>query len=792
LSDGVVHPAGPTVDPGGPVARHEPALGAIAALAATGIVLEVALLRVLSALLAASWVAPVLGAALLGGGLGAAAVAARPALARRGAAAACAAAAAALAALLPLLWSGAVAAGAPAWALLPTVATFALAGASVAGTFARHRARAAVLYRADLAAAAAAAAGLPALLALAGTGVAAHAAGAGFAFAAVLLAPAAWRAPAAATALPAVLLAVATAVGLTEVDPDRTVAPKPLRALAAAGAVVERSVWDGTARTDLMRAPDGARYVFLDGGAGSLVPGPDPARWRGDVGALAFGVDAGAADGPRRALLIGTGGGLDVAQARAAGVADVTAIEVDAAAVDLVRALGAEAGDVYGAGTRVVVGDGRRELARLAARGEGPWDVITLAQVVLQAAEAQGAARTEQRLYTVEAFRAALTSLTPQGHLALKLYDEATLTRALVTALAALVDAGLAPDAGAAVDHVFVALDGRARPPVPLLVVRRTPFDLEAAVAAARAAEAGGWSLVVVPGLTSPPALADLAAGGLDLDGFAAAAGGDLDVRPTTDARPFFFSFAPGARPGERAAWALGAAALAAIAALALALRASHRAAADRGGGGGAARVVAAGALGTGFLLGELAALEIVRVAVGHPTWSLAAALAAVLLGGAAGAHLVVWRRGRRGAATSVAGAAGLAGLAAAALALVGPAWVALGAPWSPVAAGAAAAALVAAVATAWGLPFPLLLHGAHGPREVAALWAASGLGAVVAAAAAVLMAPTWGLPAIGWSAVAAYGIGVVAVRASSAQAAGAVARASAQASTSSSASGGA
>ncbi len=767
------------------------AVAAVAALAATGIVLEVALLRVLSALLAASWVAPVLGAALLGGGLGAAAVAARPALGARGPAAASAAAAAALAALLPIAWSAAVAAGSPAWGLLPTVATYALAGAALAGTFARHRARAAALYRADLAAAAAAAAALPALLALLGTGVAAHAAGVGFALAAALLAAPSWRTPAAAAGLPALLLAVATAVGVTEIDPDRTLAPKPLRALAEAGAVVERSVWDGTARTDLMIAPDGARYVFLDGGAGSLVPGSDPARWRGDVGALAFSVGQAPADEPRRALLIGTGGGLDVAQARAAGIADVTAIEVDAAAVELVRALGADAGDVYGAPTRVIVGDGRRELARLVARGEGPWDAITLAQVVLQAAEAQGVARTEQRLYTREAFAEALTALTPQGHLALKLYDEPTLTRALVTALAALVDAGLAPDAGAAVDHVFVALDGRARPPVPMLLVRRTPFDLEAALAAARTAEAGGWSLVVVPGLLTPPALGDLAAGTIDLGGFATVAGGDLDVRPTSDARPYFFAFAPGPRPGTAAAWALGAAALAAIAALAWAFRSRHAAGPASGATG---RVVVGGALGTGFLLAELAALELVRVAVGHPTWSLAAALAAVLIGGALGAHLVVRRRTAALAASRLPAAAALAGLGAAALAGFGPGWIALGAAWPTVAAGAAAALAAAVAAVLWGLPFPLVLHAAHGRREVAAVWAASGLGAVVAAAAAVLLAPAWGVPAIGWTAVAVYGFGFVVASgaARSAASAGGAGRASAQATTSSSASGGA
>lgn len=353
----------------------------------------------------------------------------------------------------------------------------------------------------------------------------------------------------------------------------------------------------------------------------------------------------------------------------------------------------------------------------------------------------------------------ALLALTPRGHLALKLYDEATLTRALVTALAALVDAGLAPDAGTAVDHVFVALDGRTRPPVPMLVVRRTPFDSDAALSAARAAEAGGWSLVVVPGLLAPSALGDLATGALDLDGFATIAGGDLDVRPTSDARPYFFAFAPGPRPGTTAAWALGAAALAAIAALAWALRTQRSEATPSGG---ARHVVVGGALGTGFLLAELAALELVRVAVGHPTWSLAIALAAVLIGGALGAHLVVRRRTAGVAAPLLPAAAALAGLGAAALAWMGPAWIALGAAWPTGAAGAAAALAVGVAATSWGLAFPLLLHAAHGRREVAAVWAASGLGAVVAAAAAVLLAPSWGVPAIGWTAVVVYAFGFV------------------------------
>ncbi len=757
---------------------------AVGALAATGIVLEIALVRVLSVLLGASWVAPVLGAALLGGGLGAALVAVRPGWARPSTAAAAAGGAALLAAVLPVVWTAAVAAQAPAWALLPTVVTYALAGLALSATLTRERWRVAALVRTDLAAAAGAAALTPLLLAWAGTGVVAHAVGLGFALAATLLAPVRWRPPAAATALPALLLALTVVAGGWEVDGQRRVAVKPVGAQVGAGAEVIDSVWDATARTDLLLTPDGARYLYLDGGAGSLVPGPDAERWQRDIGALAFRVGARPGEGGgagRRALLIGTGGGLDVAQARAAGLTDVVAVEVVGAAVRLVAELGERAGGVYAEPTRVVVGDGRRTLAALAARGEGPWDVITLAQVVLQAAEAGGAARTEQRLYTREAFGEALAALTPEGHLALKLYDEATLTRALTTALAALVDTGLAPDAAAALGHVFVALDTRAPTPVPLLLVRRSAFDPEAAIAAARTAEAGGWALVIVPGLLTPASLAGLAAGDDDLASFAASVS-DIDVTPTDDARPYFFDFTPGPPAGVGVAWWLAAAGVVGVGALAVERAYGRRDPARPAGQGrttaaagegraAAAAVIAAGALGTAFLSAELAALELARGALGHPTWSLAATLVAVLAGAALGAQTVARTQAAATARPpAVDRAALVAGLATVALLVVGPRWVALGVAWPVVGAALAAMVLIGLVAVTWGVPFPRLLHAVAAPGDVAAVWAASGAGAVVAAAWATAAAPTFGLPAIGVGAVVAYAVAAWAARRASAQ----------------------
>ncbi len=748
-------------------------MAAIAALSAGGMALEIGLTRLLSTLFVSSWVGPLLAAALLGLGLGAAGAAARPSWRSPGAVARAAAIApvAAVASVLALLAAGGL--GSPLWGLAPLVVAYAAIGLAVAALFARHAGAAARLYRVDLAAAAVAAALTPLALGRLGglTGSLA---------AAALLLIAAWalRRPGRPLALALGSAAVAavvlaTASGALRFDPASMGTPKPIRTQLARGAVVEATRWDALARTDLVRAPDGARMLFMDGGAGSIVPDPDPGRWWHDVGAFPFAV---APTG--RAFLIGSGGGLDVAQARAHGAGEVIAAEVNRASVDLVRTLGTAAGGVYDPPTEVRIGDGRRELAR----APGRFDVITLANVVTGAAELRGAALTENRVYTLEAFGAYLERLTPTGRLSLTLYDEATLTRALTTALEALVRGGWATDHAAATRHVFAVMDARASPPVPLLLLRPTPFARDEAIAAARVAEARGWSLLLVPDLLAPAALGELAAGAMTLDGLIAGSP-DLDLRPTTDDRPYFFAFEPGLPRDVRLAGAL---ALAVAAALLLVAPWVGRVLGRPGGPPGAAslagapasavpagaarRWLTAAALGAAFLATELHALQVVQRAAGHPAWSLSLTLGALLVGGAIGAG---WA-GRRADAPSVPGAtpipAGTAGVAVpAAVAsggvllwlLLAPALAAALDPWPPLAAGAVLAAALVALGVPMGMPFPRLL-AAWGTAEdtragVAAAWAASGVAAVTIGAGATWLGHALGTPAIGGAAAALY-----------------------------------
>lgn len=716
--------------------------------------LEIGLTRLLSTLFVSSWVGPLLAAALLGLGLGAAAAATRPSWRSPGAVALAAALApvAAAASVLALLAAGRL--GSPLWGLAPLVVAYAAIGLAVAGLFARHAGEAARLYRVDLAAAAVAAALTPLALGLLG-GLTGSLAAAGLLLVAAWALPRPGRSLALApgtVAVAAVVLAAAT--GVLRVDPASMGTPKPIRSQLARGAVIEATRWDALARTDLVRAPDGARYLFMDGGAGSIVPDPDPQRWWNDVGAFPFAVAP-----VERAFLIGSGGGLDVAQARAHGAREVTAVEVNRASVDLVRELGAAAGGVYDPPTVVRIGDGRRELAR----SDGRFDVITLANVVTGAAELRGAALTENRVYTLEAFTAYLGRLTPSGRLSLTLYDEATLTRALTTALAALVRGGWAADHAAATRHVFAVMDARPTPPVPLLLVRPTPFGRDEAIAAARVAEARGWSLLVVPDLLAPAALGELAAGALTLDGLIAASP-ELDLRPTTDDRPYFFAFEPGLPRDVRLAGAL---ALAVAGALLLAAAPVGRA---LGGPAGARRWLSASALGAAFLATELHALQVLQRAAGHPAWSLSLTLGALLVGGAIGAG---WAGRRAVGATSRAATAGVSVPATVAAGgvllwlLLAPAVAAALDPWPPLAAGALLAAALVAVGVPMGMPFPRLLAAwgaAGGPRPgdaghpgVAAAWAASGIAAVTVGAGATWLGHALGSPAIGATAVALY-----------------------------------
>lgn len=703
----------------------------VALMAAGGLLLELSLLRVLSALYAHSYVYVILSIALLGNGLGAAMAIVRPPQVLASWVIAAGAAAFLLAPLLP--W-----AAVRGWVwlvVLLALIPYMCVGAAVATAFWQASQQSAQLYWADLTGAALAALGVIPLLNRWGPLGGVVVAGCVLSMAGLALGGR-WLAGGGIIVGLALLSLVNERV---DIDYAR-MATKPISHQLNAGGEVVSTRWDSFARTDLVWRPDqGAYYVYIDGGAGSLIPPAGlPERWQQDISRFPL-----VADPPQRVFIIGPGGGLDIAlvQAFSETLPDVIAAELNAASIALTRELVEYAGELYSDAITIAVDEGRSALRR-----SGQFDLILLSQVVAQAAEARALALSENSVYTVEAFHDYLDHLTPEGQIALKLYDELTLTRAMFTAMQALRERGLS--SAAAAQHLLALLDTRASPPIPLLVVYRTPLTPEVAIQRARVAERLGLALLHVPGLWVQPPLQALMAGMVELEQLVAEAM-PLDVRPARDARPFFFHFERGVPQSLQ--WLIWGVALLSILLLTL-----SRLKGPWGAPPGLP--VTFSLLGIGFMTIEIVVLQHSRLFIGHPSLNLSVVLVTLLFGAGLGSALSAHVAPQR-----ILAAASTAALA---VALTFAIWLAV---WPPLSAmtlhfnlvmrAVVVAASVLPLALVLGMPFPLMLRwaGCRGRGAVAWGWALSGVMSVMGAVSATAIALLWGFAAVAGVGLASY-----------------------------------
>lgn len=715
-----------------------------ALLAGGGLLLEISLTRVLSLLYFNSYAYVVLSVAVLGLGLGAALAAWRKGLRQPGwlgSWAAFAGLAALLLAALTLLLSGG---GVRLLGLGFTALPFLFIGLGLSTVFSAQPQASHRLYWADLTGAGLGTfAALPLLNLLGGAG--------GLLAAGLLLASAALAfspretLPWLSVGFAAALLAGHGLTGWLEPDLLALGSPKPVAEQLRGGGRIEASEWDAFARSDLVYRPDqDAYYLYADGAAGSLVPSADASeRWRRDIGWFPF-----AADAPKSAFIVGPGGGLDLALAKAANVQTIVAAELNGSGVQLVRELESHAGDLYG-GVTLVIDEGRSALRRSEAR----FDLIFLSQVLTQTAEVRGYALSEASVYTVQAFEDYLDHLTPEGQLALKLYDELTLTRALLSAVRALEARGLSQ--AEAATHLMAVLDTRDGAAVPLLLVRNQPIERAEAVRLARTAEALGLALLFVPGLLANPPLDGLLTGSVSVSDLVRAAA-PANVQPATDAQPYFFQFERGLPRALRPlvlALALGLV----LGGLLLAIQ-RRRVRAKLPGG-----PLLFAALGFGFMTLELAVLQRSQLFLGHPSFALSLVLGTLLLGGGLGSALgggAFRGRSARAILWSSLGVVGLAILWAALWPLISSAFQA-----SPSGVRATVLALsLLPLALCLGLPFPsgLELAGRVGGGEVALAWAINGVLSVVGGAAATALSLLWGFAAVWLAGVLAYAVAAI------------------------------
>jgi predicted membrane-bound spermidine synthase len=340
------------------------------------------------------------------------------------------------------------------------------------------------------------------------------------------------------------LLAINLGTGIITLDLSRSESAKTIAlALDSKGldGEVVFSDWDAFARTDVVTYPGlpDERTVFVDGGAGSpmlrMEDGIESLGYlRNDMGFLPFRLIR-----PESVLVIGPGGGKDIAFALLGGSHTITAVEINPGVVRALDSLSNFNGGLHRhPAVDLHIGEGRSFLKSK----QRTYNLIYLSLVANEAADLSGLALAENYIYTEEAFLDYLSHLEPDGAVALRLHDEPHLQRAFVTALKALTSTGLSTSQAMKQILVLAGLPD-ARSPArmdPMLLILASPLlPSQANTILDSVTSAGVFPLFVPHEGGKLPYLA-FAQGKIQIEEFVSRLGNSY-ARPTTDDRPFFY-----------------------------------------------------------------------------------------------------------------------------------------------------------------------------------------------------------------------------------------------------------
>jgi hypothetical protein len=344
---------------------------------------------------------------------------------------------------------------------------------------------------------------------------------------------------------------------------------------------------------------------------------------------------------PRRACIIGAGGGRDILTALKAGATDVDAVELNPHTVAALSGpLRAFTGDVYHLpGVNAVVSEGRSFLTH----SRGDYDLIQISLIDSWAATAAGAfALSENYLYTVDALRLYWRRTTPRGMVSISRWmtGERQLEGARLSNLAMKA----------------LALEGVAEPQKHLAVVQawsvgtfilsRTPFD-EAEIKRLDAIDEERGFRRHWPIHDDTPS--DSVVASVMTTGVGPYEQRGLDLSPPTDDRPFFFQTVSILGNADRAFLAslsaneqsvpllrmlLGVMSALTLGLFLLPFLFSKRAGAAPGRWSGSAYFLF---IGVAFMLVEMPWMQRFVLYLGHPSYATTVVLTALLLGAGIG-----------------------------------------------------------------------------------------------------------------------------------------------------------
>jgi hypothetical protein len=366
---------------------------------------------------------------------------------------------------------------------------------------------------------------------------------------------------------------------------------------------------------------------------------------------------------------------------------------------------------------------------------------------------------TENSLYTSEAFGEYLDHLTDRGVL--------TITRWVFDGLrlVSLAQQACAERGLDAARHMAIVRYDR----VATFLLKKTPFSPHEVRRLEALSRSLGFSVLYAPGIEPTPqadepiemtrsgtSVADYRRLILAPDPEAFIAAYPLDIRPTTDDRPFFFHTTRLANQfevafGRSMLFGNGLSALLTLFGISAALVVLFivvplLVGGDRPGRGWAGWLAYFGALGAGFMLLEVALLQRFVLLLGHPVYSLTVTLFSLLLGTGLGS-LISRRIGDpRVRQTTVRALLGVV-LVAASAPLFLPRLIDVAIPWPLEARIAVAVAILVPLGMLLGMPLPggMRLLAARRPDIVAWGWGINGTFSVIGATLAVFIAMNWG-----------------------------------------------
>lgn len=541
-----------------------------------------------------------------------------------------------------------------------------------------------------------------------------------------------------------ILLATNLVTGIVDFDPSHLKsAPRDKTMLQilddpSQDARIVRTAWSPFSRVDVVETSDPSiKYVFSDGGAGSYMVRYDgtPASlqgWEKSVDYLPF--TAGPVD---QTLVIGSGGGKDVALALLAGAQKITAVEVNPAVISVTRHYADYNGNILDRPqVKLVQGDARSFVERTSTH----YDLIYLNLVYTQAAEPGSQALVENYIFTWEAFRTYLEHLKPGGRVAVVSHNALEASRASLTALRAFDEMGIPP--AQALDHLLLWMlpNSDATLRTSVLLVGKEAFSKDALATAKTNAGQLGMQALFFPG--DYEVLFQPLRNGESLSQFVSDSG-NYNLKPTSDDSPYFFYLDLGLPKPIQSALVTSLFLAGGMVIFAFLMGGSEAA---QGGLWAWGRLTLYAALiGTGFMLVEIPLIQHFQLLLGYPVLSLVAVLGTLLLAGGVGSLL-----SQRWKDMQLARRVMLAGLWIALLAVVYR--FALSRVSDAVLGQALVLRLLAVIVLTvllgvpMGIPFPSLMRLAGQVRQRAALlWAVNGVFSVLGSVLAVVISMTWG-----------------------------------------------